>query len=151
MTRIPTTANPRRDFTRWNSLLPLTLAAAMLSVLAFAGCGSADTPPNASKEKAPGNNTQREEPSKPAPPVAQEVKPAPTAVQPVSPDSDGDGIPDDSDGCPNDPLKAAPGICGCGVFDADSDGDGTPDCIDGCPLDPLKIAPGLRGCGVSDS
>jgi Immunoglobulin I-set domain/Thrombospondin type 3 repeat len=65
-------------------------------------------------------------------------------------DSDGDGTPDCLDGCPNDPNKIAPGICGCGVSDVDTDGDGTPDCIDGCPNDPNKIAPGICGCGVSD-
>jgi hypothetical protein len=30
-------------------------------------------------------------------------------------DSDNDGTPDCSDGCPNDPDKTAPGVCGCGV------------------------------------
>ncbi len=29
-------------------------------------------------------------------------------------DTDGDGIADDADGCPQDPRKAAPGECGCG-------------------------------------
>jgi hypothetical protein len=66
------------------------------------------------------------------------------------PDTDGDGTPDACDGCPNDPLKIAPGVCGCGVPDIDSDGDGTPNCIDGCPNDPNKIARGVCGCGVSD-
>ncbi len=65
-------------------------------------------------------------------------------------DSDGDGTADCSDLCPNDPLKIAPGTCGCGVSDIDSDGDGTADCNDLCPNDPLKIAPGTCGCGVSD-
>ena len=51
-------------------------------------------------------------------------------------DSDGDGVPDTIDNCPNDPLKTAPGICGCGIADTDSDGDGTPDCIDKCAADP---------------
>jgi hypothetical protein len=37
------------------------------------------------------------------------------------------------DGCPNDPAKTAPGICGCGVSDKDSDGDGVADCKDNCP------------------
>ena len=67
------------------------------------------------------------------------------------PDGDGDGTCDAQDGCPADPNKTAPGICGCGVSDADSDSDGTADCTDGCPADPNKIAPGICGCGVSDA
>ena len=66
-------------------------------------------------------------------------------------DADGDGEPDMTDGCPADPLKTAPGVCGCGVADTDTDGDGTPNCIDGCPYDPAKTSPGLNGCGVSDT
>ena len=68
-----------------------------------------------------------------------------------SADSDSDGIPDDLDGCPNDPNKVQPGICGCGVTDIDSDGDGTTDCNDGCPNDPNKVAAGVCGCGVYDT
>ncbi|MEK6642630.1 MAG: thrombospondin type 3 repeat-containing protein [Planctomycetota bacterium] len=66
-------------------------------------------------------------------------------------DSDGDGTPDCTDGCPNDALKIAPGICGCGVADTDTDGDGTPNCNDGCPSDATKLAPGQCGCGVADT
>ncbi len=66
------------------------------------------------------------------------------------PDSDGDGTCDATDGCPNDPNKTAPGICGCGVADTDSDNDGTPNCNDGCPNDPNKTAPGVCGCGTAD-
>ncbi|HEV8112841.1 MAG TPA: GEVED domain-containing protein [Planctomycetota bacterium] len=66
-------------------------------------------------------------------------------------DTDGDGTPNACDGCPNDPLKIAPGQCGCGVADTDTDGDGTADCIDGCPTDPLKIAPGQCGCFNPDT
>ena len=66
-------------------------------------------------------------------------------------DTDGDGTVDCTDLCPVDPLKIAPGLCGCGVPDTDSDGDGTPDCNDQCPADPLKTAPGLCGCGNSDA
>lgn len=51
----------------------------------------------------------------------------------TSPDSDGDGTPDCQDGCPSDPNKIAPGICGCGVSDTDTDGDSVPDCHDNCP------------------
>lgn len=52
----------------------------------------------------------------------------PTCPNAQEPDTDGDGVPDGTDGCPTDPLKIAPGACGCGVPDTDSDGDGTPDC-----------------------
>ena len=67
------------------------------------------------------------------------------------PDADGDGTSDCTDGCPNDPAKTAPGICGCGVADTDTDGDGTADCNDGCPADANKTAPGICGCGVADT
>ncbi len=66
-------------------------------------------------------------------------------------DSDGDGAIDACDGCPADPAKTAPGICGCGVADTDSDGDGVANCNDGCPNDPAKTAPGVCGCGVPDT
>ncbi len=39
------------------------------------------------------------------------------------PDSDNDGTCDADDGCPNDPLKTAPGRCGCGIVDTPADGD----------------------------
>ncbi len=65
-------------------------------------------------------------------------------------DSDGDGTSNCFDLCPLDPMKIAPGACGCGVPDTDSDGDGTPDCTDGCPSDPTKVAPGACGCGTPD-
>ncbi len=65
-------------------------------------------------------------------------------------DTDGDGTADCDDGCPADPFKIAPGVCGCGVSDVDTDADGTADCNDGCPIDPLKIAPGVCGCGTAD-
>ncbi len=65
-------------------------------------------------------------------------------------DSDGDGVIDQLDGCPTDPNKVTPGVCGCNVSDIDTDGDGTPDCNDGCPNDPQKTEPGLCGCGVAE-
>jgi hypothetical protein len=72
-------------------------------------------------------------------------------VAPGIVDTDGDGVNDCLDGCPSDPNKQAPGICGCGVSDVDTDGDGTADCLDGCPSDPNKQAPGQCGCGVADT
>ena len=47
-------------------------------------------------------------------------------------DTDVDGTIDACDGCPTDPLKTAPGACGCGVVDVDTDADAVPDCIDNC-------------------
>ncbi|MFN0243724.1 MAG: thrombospondin type 3 repeat-containing protein [Planctomycetota bacterium] len=76
---------------------------------------------------------------------------APFTLNFSMPDTDGDGTFDCNDGCPLDPNKIAPGICGCGVSDVDTDGDGTADCLDGCPLDPNKIALGQCGCGVADT
>ena len=66
-------------------------------------------------------------------------------------DSDGDGVRDSLDGCPNDPNKTEPGVCGCGTADTDTDGDGTLDCNDGCPNDPNKTEPGVCGCGTADT
>jgi hypothetical protein len=87
-------------------------------------------------------------------------------------DSDGDGTPDCQDECPDDPLKTAAGVCGCGFpdddFDGDtvpycidlctgeddlldSDADGVADCLDDCPDDPDKFSAGTCGCGVADT
>lgn len=43
-------------------------------------------------------------------------------------DSDLDGIPDQNDGCPFDPSKNAPLICGCGVVETDLNANGIFDC-----------------------
>ena len=56
-----------------------------------------------------------------------------------------------TDLCPNDPLKSAPGVCGCGVSDVDTDLDQTPNCQDACPTDPTKTQPGWCGCGTPDT
>ena len=74
-------------------------------------------------------------------------------------DDDGDGECNGTDGCPDDPNKTDPGVCGCGIPDTDTDGDGAEDCIDPCPYDPLKFipgtglgqAPGQCGCGNPDT
>ena len=72
-------------------------------------------------------------------------------TDPCELDTDGDGTNDCDDGCPDDPGKTSPGVCGCGTADTDSDGDGTANCVDACPNDPGKTEPGVCGCGVSDS
>lgn len=38
-------------------------------------------------------------------------------------DTDNDGEPDCTDGCPNDPFKIVPGVCGCGQAETPADGD----------------------------
>jgi|GEM_PF-1430729 len=68
-------------------------------------------------------------------------------------DADSDLTGDECDGCAQDPLKIAPGVCGCGVPD-DSNGDGQvdgADVCDFCPNDPNKEVAGLCGCGVVDT
>jgi hypothetical protein len=66
------------------------------------------------------------------------------------PDTDGDGVNDCLDNCPNDPNKSEPGQCGCGEADTDSDDDGTADCNDAFPDDPNESADS-DGDGVGDN
>ena len=60
------------------------------------------------------------------------------------PDSDGDGVIDDCDGCPADVNKTIPGVCGCGV----SDGDAVADCGDECAGENDTVD--LHGNGIPD-
>ena len=63
-------------------------------------------------------------------------------------DADNDGTCDSADGCPNDPAKTAPGVCGCGNVDTDVDSDGVCDDNDLC-TDPLANnyqSPGGEEC-----
>ena len=62
-------------------------------------------------------------------------------------DSDGDGIPDATDDCPNEPGPSSNN--GCPVADPDTDGDGVPDSTDACPSDPGPAD--NNGCPVTDS
>ena len=65
--------------------------------------------------------------------------------------------PIETDFCPDDPDKTAPGICGCGIPDIDEQGNVNTRClstiiteIDLCPNDDHKKQPGLCGCGQPD-
>ncbi len=68
----------------------------------------------------------------------------------VGDDNDGDGVRDAANGCPNDPSKVGPGVCGCGRSDADSDGDGVADCVDRCAGTPAGMPVGADGCAAGD-
>lgn len=65
-------------------------------------------------------------------------------VQPVV-DSDGDGVPDDQDACPNTPKGAAVDASGCPL---DTDGDGVPDYRDNCPSTPRGAKVDASGCEI---
>jgi len=73
----------------------------------------------------------------------------------TDPDSDGDGIPDSRDQCPNTPRGVKVDGTGCAL---DSDGDGVPDYKDKCPNTPAGAEVNADGCeldsdgdGVVDS
>ncbi|MBS1583281.1 MAG: fibronectin type III domain-containing protein, partial [Bacteroidetes bacterium] len=69
-------------------------------------------------------------------------------------DTDGDGTPDCSDACPENPDLTEEGVCGCDAV-VDTDNDGIADCIDMCPLlagevgSPCDPGPGFAN-GVID-
>ena len=58
-------------------------------------------------------------------------------------DSDGDGVPDYQDQCPNTPPGTPVEPNGCPV---DSDGDGVPDALDKCPNTPRGVEVDASGC-----
>jgi len=68
--------------------------------------------------------------------------------QGAPPDSDGDGVPDDQDACP-DVFGTGPDGC---PLPTDSDGDGVPDTTDQCPAEPRFTESGcLRFMAIGDS
>jgi OOP family OmpA-OmpF porin len=58
-------------------------------------------------------------------------------------DSDGDGVPDVKDRCPNTPRGVKVDASGCPL---DSDGDGVPDVKDRCPNTPRGVKVDASGC-----
>jgi OOP family OmpA-OmpF porin len=58
-------------------------------------------------------------------------------------DSDGDGVPDYLDKCPNTPAGVKVDAQGCPL---DSDGDGVPDYLDKCPDTPAGVKVDAQGC-----
>jgi OOP family OmpA-OmpF porin len=86
------------------------------------------------------NLTQAEPPPPPPPP------PPPA---PVVRDSDGDGVPDDTDRCPGTPAGVLVNAYGCPLPPPDSDGDGVIDARDACPDTPRGLKVDERGCAVT--
>ena len=60
-------------------------------------------------------------------------------------DSDGDGVVDDLDRCPDTPKGVAVDAKGCPL---DSDGDGVPDYLDRCPGTPTTVVVDSSGCPI---
>ena len=58
-------------------------------------------------------------------------------------DSDGDGVPDSRDMCPNTPIGVKVDKDGCPL---DADGDGVPDYLDKCPNTPTGVKVDATGC-----
>lgn len=79
----------------------------------------------------------------PAAIVAEEPPPPPPAPQ----DSDGDGVIDANDKCPDTPAGAAVDANGC---ELDSDGDGVVDRLDKCPDTPAGIKVDANGCEIEE-
>jgi outer membrane protein OmpA-like peptidoglycan-associated protein len=68
--------------------------------------------------------------------------PAAPSAPPII-DSDGDGVPDSIDQCPNTPHGVAVDAKGCPL---DSDQDGVPDYLDKCPNTPAGVKVDAQGC-----
>jgi OmpA-OmpF porin, OOP family len=58
-------------------------------------------------------------------------------------DSDGDGVPDKKDKCPNTPRNVNVDVFGCPL---DADRDGVADYLDQCPNTPMGATVDARGC-----
>lgn len=70
----------------------------------------------------------------------------PKEVPPV--DTDGDGVFDPADQCPNTPPGTAVDAVGCPLPPADTDGDGVLDTLDQCPATPVGDKVDERGCTI---
>ena len=74
----------------------------------------------------------------------------PRYEEPVVRDSDGDGVPDDLDRCPNTPFGTRVDANGCPIVE-DSDGDGVPDDRDRCPNTPAGTRVDADGCPIVEA
>jgi gliding motility-associated-like protein len=65
-------------------------------------------------------------------------------------DSDGDGVPDDMDQCPDTPEGEEVDENGCSRDQIDTDGDGVPDYLDLCPNTPENEEVDEYGCSLNE-
>ncbi len=65
-------------------------------------------------------------------------------------DSDGDGVPDLTDSCPDTPVGASVDTQGCAETPGDTDGDGVADDLDRCPDTPVGQTVDRTGCTTTD-
>ena len=84
--------------------------------------------------------------SAPAPTPKPAAQPAPVSEAPPE-DSDGDGVPDSIDQCPNTPPGVKVDGRGCPL---DSDHDGVPDYLDQCPGTPPGLKVDANGCEIEE-
>jgi hypothetical protein len=73
------------------------------------------------------------------------------SVENINPnlDSDGDGILDGSDDCPNTPITDSTDSTGCGQSQIDSDNDGVMNSMDNCPNTMPQQSVNAQGCSAS--
>ena len=74
---------------------------------------------------------------------------AQTVIATFEADSDGDGVIDPDDKCPNTPPGETVDADGCSLSQLDSDGDGVSDSLDSCPNTPLGERVDANGCSSS--
>lgn len=86
-------------------------------------------------------------PPPPPPPAPVIATPPPPPPAPPA-DSDGDGVPDSRDECPNTPAGVKVDARGCPL---DSDGDGVPDYLDQCPGTPKGFKVDSVGCIIEQT
>jgi OOP family OmpA-OmpF porin len=72
-------------------------------------------------------------------------QPEPVVTRAVDADTDGDGVPDSADRCPNTPRGDRVDANGCTIV-LDDDGDGVPNDRDQCPNTMAGVAVDVNGC-----